>query len=209
MKHPIGLLLVFLMASCASKLAPEQAIRTAKTYTEIDWQPRAWHIRHGRDSDGIMVHTPDTTLAGHGDKRGWWKPGKPAKGMPYKWGGFDTPESFLQGLSEGKKAGDVANTYKVRADNAAISRESVGIDCSGFISRCWGLKEHVSTKDLPALCDPVAWEDLRMGDILLKPGHVLMFVTRQDRFIVGYEAGPDPILARPPLRHLGQLPQGE
>ncbi len=120
-------------------------------------------------------------------------PRKPAKGMPYKWGGFDTPESFLQGLREGKKGGDVANTYKIRADDAAISYESVGIDCSGFISRCWGLKNHVSTKDLPALCDPVAWEDLRMGDILTETqGHVLMFTVRQDEFIVGYEAGPIP-----------------
>ncbi|MBG7607456.1 MAG: hypothetical protein IZT59_05455 [Verrucomicrobia bacterium] len=193
MKPPAVLLLTtFLLASCSSKLAPEQALRTAQAYTEIDWQPRTWHIRHGKDNKGIMVHTPDTTLAKHGDKRGYWTPQKMAKGMPYKWGGFDTPESFLQGLREGKKAGDIANTYKIRNDNAAISDESVGIDCSGFISRCWGLDRHVSTRDLPALCDPVSWEDLRMGDILLKKGHVLMFITRQGEYIVGYEAGPIP-----------------
>ncbi len=181
------------LVSCSSKLAPEQAMRTAQTYTEIEWQPLPVHIRHGKDSAGIIVHTPDTTLASHtGDKRGWWRPGKTAKGMAYKWGGFDTPETFLKGIAAGKKAGDVANTYKVRGDNAVISQESVGIDCSGFISRCWGLKEHVSTRGLPALCDPIPWQDLTMGDILLKEGHVLMFITRQDPFIIGYEAGPIP-----------------
>lgn len=193
MKRPAALLLAaFSLSSCSSKLAPEQAMRTALTYTEIEWEPLPNHIRHGKDSNGIMVHTPDTTLAEYGDKRGYWRPGKTAKGMPYKWGGFDTPASFLSGIAAGKKGGDIANTYKVNADNAAISHESVGIDCSGFISRCWGLDRHYDTRDLPALCDPIAWEDLRMGDILLKNGHVLMFITQQDGFVIGYEAGPIP-----------------
>jgi len=181
------------LSSCSSKYPPEEAVRIAQTYTEIEWMPAKWHIRHGQDARGITVHTPDTTLAEHaGDKRGWWQPGKMAKGMAYKWGGFDTPETFLTGLRKGKKAGDVANTYKIREDNAAISDESVGIDCSGFISRCWGLDHHLDTRDLPGICDPVAWEEMRMGDILLKNGHVLMFMVRQDEFVVGYEAGPIP-----------------
>lgn len=186
------LLTALFLASCSSKITPEQAIATAMLYTELEWQPRAWHIRHGKDSQGILVHTPDTTLAQHGDNRGYWQPGKTATGMPYKWGGFDTPESFLQGLREGKKAGDIANTYKIRNDDDAISHESVGIDCSGFISRCWNLQKPASTRDLPALCDPVSWENIRTGDIILKSGHVLMFITRQDQFIIGYEAGPNP-----------------
>lgn len=189
----IMLLMVFSLVSCSPKYPPEEAIRIATSYADIEWMPAKRHIRHGKDSKGIQVHTPDSTLAAHtGDKRGWWEPGYRAKGMAYKWGGFDTPETFLIGLSQGKKAGDIANTYKVNNDNAAISEESVGIDCSGFISRCWGLDRHVSTRDIPGICDPVAWEDLRMGDIVLKSGHVLMFAARQGRFIVGYEAGPIP-----------------
>jgi len=181
------------LIACAPQHKPEDAIRTALAYTELDWQPEARHIRHGEDGQGIMVHTPDSTLgANTGDKRGWWKPGVPAKGMAYKWGGFDTPESYLQGLREGKKAGDVANTYKVRTDNAAVSRESVGIDCSGFVSRCWGLGRHFDTRELPSLCDPVPWDDLRLGDIILKEGHVLMFADRRGGYIIGCEAGPNP-----------------
>ena len=181
------------LMACSPKFKPEEAVRIARTYTELHWQPEARHIRHGKDAAGIMVHTPDSTLASHtGDKRGWWEPGEAAKGMAYKWGGFDTPESFLQGLLEGKKAGDVANTYKVRNDNKAVSRESVGIDCSGFVSRCWGLSEPVSTRDLPSICDPVPWDELRLGDIILKEGHVLMFAARKGGYVIGYEAGPIP-----------------
>ena len=178
--------------SCASKPTPEEAVRIASSYANLEWMPEERHILHGKDSRGIMVHTPDTTLVSQSNRRGWWEPGRTAKGMAYKWGGFDTPESFLKGLADGKKAGDVANTYKVNNDNAAISDECVGIDCSGFISRCWQLSNHVSTKDLPALCDPVAWDDLRTADIILKPGHVLMFVERKGDHILGFESGPIP-----------------
>lgn len=188
-----SLLAFFLcLASCAPKRTPEQAIATALTYTELEWMPEERHIRHGKDLKGIHVHTPDTTLSEHGDKRGWWRPGVPAKGMAYKWGGFDTPESFLHGLGKGRKAGDIANTYKIRLDDDGISQGSVGIDCSGFISRCWGLPKHHSTRDFPGISDPVSWDDLKPGDIILKPGHVLLFAARQDGYVIGYEAGPIP-----------------
>ena len=196
-RHPMRTVLFCIicacLSACATKHKPEDALRIALSYSELQWQPEARHIRHGKDSAGIIVHTPDSTLASHtGDSRGWWKPGSTAKGMAYKWGGFDTPETFLQGLSEGKKAGDVANTYKVRNDNAVISHESVGIDCSGFVSRCWGLDRHYDTRELPSISDPVPWESLRLGDIILKEGHVLMFASRKGPFVVGYEAGPIP-----------------
>ena len=181
-----------MVASCAPKTYPEEAVHIAHTYTKLKWLPEQRHIRHGKDSAGIEVRTPDISLRSTGDRRGWWKAGEIATGMPYKWGGFDTPETFLAGIAMGKKAGDIANTYKVRGNDAVVSKESVGIDCSGFISRCWGLDRHVSTRDLPSICDPVSWEDLRMGDILLKSGHVLMFYTYQDQFVIGYEAGPIP-----------------
>lgn len=182
-----------LFISCASqRQTPEQALRIAQTYAALEWIPEPRHVRHGKDLKGITVHTPDVTLKDHGDNRGWWEPGVPAKGMAYKWGGFDTPETFLEGLEKGKKAGDVANDYKIRLDNAAVSKGSVGIDCSGFVSRCWGLCRPVSTRDLPAISNSIPWEELRLGDILIKPGHVVMFVARKGDIIVSYESGSFP-----------------
>lgn len=182
----------FFLASCATKVTPEEAIAIANSYADVVWNPEQRHIRHGWDARRIVVHTPDTTLAEHGDDRGWWKPGEPAIGMPYKWGGFDTPESFLAGLKAGKKAGDVANSYKMERDNAAVSESAVGIDCSGFVSRCWMLTKHVSTKDMPEICAPISWDELQPGDILLKRGHVVLFLARHGNHIIGYEAAPIP-----------------
>ncbi len=182
-----------LLISCASRRqTPEQALRIAQGYADLEWIPDARHIRHGKDKKGVTVHTPDTTLKDHGDNRGWWKPGITAKGMPYKWGGFDTPKTFMEGLEKGKKAGDIANSYKINRDNAVVSQGSVGVDCSGFVSRCWGLCKPVSTKELPTISHSITWEELRLGDILLKRGHVVMFVARKGNVIVGYESGAFP-----------------
>lgn len=181
------------LVSCANRTqTPEEALRIAKTYADLEWMPEQRHIRHGKDKKGVTVHTPDTTLKNHGDDRGWWEPGVPAKGMAYKWGGFDTPKTFMEGLENGKKAGDIANSYKIRNDDAAVSQGSVGVDCSGFVSRCWGLCKPVSTRDLPTISRPVTWEELRLGDILLKRGHVVMFVARKENVIIGYESGAFP-----------------
>lgn len=181
-----------LISCMAPKQTPEEAFRIAKAYAELEWMPEERHIRHGKDFCGVTVHTPDITLRDHGDSRGWWEPGRIAVGMAYKWGGFDTPESFLYGLKRGKKAGDIANSYKILEDDAAVSLGSVGVDCSGFVSRCWGLPKPYSTRQLPSISCPVKWEELQTGDILLKQGHVVMFVARKNHVIIGYESGAFP-----------------
>lgn len=181
--------------SCAPKTTPEKAIEVAWRYSQLEWMPEERHVRHGKDSKGIQVHTPDRKLLYHDERGGWWTPGEKAKSMPYKWGGFDTPESFLKGLVDGKKAGDVATKWKRTHGDAVVSEESVGIDCSGFVSRCWLLPRPYSTRQLPEICQPLAsWDDLKKGDILLKEGHVILFEKWNDdrSEIIGYEAGPKP-----------------
>ncbi|MDP4623775.1 MAG: hypothetical protein NWT08_01420 [Akkermansiaceae bacterium] len=188
----LPLLAAVLLPSCSHKVRPEESIRIAKSYAELTWQPEARHIRHGKDSRGIMVNTPDTTLKSTATAKGYWKPGSSAVGVPYKWGGFDPPKSFLKGIAAGKKAGDIATDQKIAYNDAAISHESVGVDCSGFLSRCWKLSKHTSTPDLPDLCDRIAWEDVRMGDMILRPGHVVLVHFKSgDNFLV-YEAATIP-----------------
>ena len=181
-----------LLGSCASPVTPDEAIATAYRYTQVQWMPEPRHVRHGVDSQGIMVHTPDLTLA----QRGWWQPGVAAQSMPYQWGGFDTPESFLQKIAAGKKAGDVADAAKRKLGDAGASAESCGIDCSGFVSRCWNLKRSVATRDLHQICEPLSsWQDLRAGDILLNDKHVVLFVNWKvpGKELTAYEAGPFPV----------------
>lgn len=158
--------------------------------------PEARHMRHGEDSQGIPVHTPDTTVAKYGDKHGWWQPGVPAKSMPYQWGGFDTPESFLEKIADGKKAGDIGDAAKRKLGDAGTSTESCGIDCSGFVSRCWNLKRPYSTRELHTICDRLeSWDDLKPGDILLNHRHVVLFVkwVVPGKELIAYEAGPYPV----------------
>ncbi|MEP2776800.1 MAG: hypothetical protein ABJQ29_11440 [Luteolibacter sp.] len=188
----IPLLTAIYLPSCRHTVRPEDSIIIAKSYADLQWQPEARHIRHGHDSKGIMVNTPDTSLPKTLGRRGYWTPGRPATGMPYKWGGFDTPESFLKGIAAGKKAGDVVTDEKVTLNDDAISRESVGIDCSGFVSRCWKLPAHVSTPHLPELCDPIEWEDVQAGDMLLRPGHAVLVHYKDVESVHVYEAASIP-----------------
>jgi len=103
-------------------------------------------------------------------------------GVAYKWGGFTGLEGvtaatdcgvfFDGGLKAGRYAGD-------RDTNAEFGVCcAVGVDCSGFVSQCWGLTSKRSTSTLPAICVPLpSWDDLRPGDIVDRPGsHVRLFV---------------------------------
>ncbi len=189
-------LAALMVGSCAPAVTRDQALATAYRYTQVEWQPDQRHVRHGPDGSGIEVRTPDVSLSRSGDRRGWWKPGTPAKGMPYQWGGFDTPETFLRKIAEGRKAGDIASPAKRLLGDAGTSAESCGIDCSGFVSRCWNLPRPYSTRELPEICDRLeSWDDLRPGDILLNDKHVLLFVRwlEPGKRLLFYEAGPYPV----------------
>lgn len=190
-------ILLFTLASCAPSLTKrDQAINTAWRYSTLEWTPSETQMFHGRDRLGIQVHTPDSSLNQRGFSNGWWKPGQPARGMPYKWGGFDTPESFQKALAQGAYAGDVGSDEKQRLGDDAVSSEACGIDCSGFISRCWNLPRPYSTKQLPSICRRLSsWDALKPGDILLNHRHVLLFKgwKVQGKEIYAYEAGPFPV----------------
>lgn len=175
----------------AASITRAGALKTAATFAEHRWTPSRANVRSGPDSSGIVVRTPDRST-GNPDL---WQPGKPYSGVPYKWGGFDTIATFERGVRAGKAAGDLYNAEKRRKGGAAVSAEAVGLDCSGFLSRCWGLSEKQSTRSLPALSRRLgSLADLRPGDALNQPGgHVVLFVRWLDdsrtRFHC-YEAEP-------------------
>ncbi len=102
--------------------------------------------------------------------------------VPYKWGGFNTIAQFDEGLKNGKFAGD--------KHTQGVSREAVGVDCSGFVSRCWELSTHYGTSMMPGICTKrTNWDIARPGDAVLKSGHVRLFVAhKKDGSILTVEA---------------------
>ena len=200
------LLLTTVLPSCSTTLSPgfsggivtrKECLAIAERYRVHPWKPTEQNIRHGRDGAGIQVDTPDCRFNPPGSIAGWWVPDQVNRGVPYQWGGFSTPEQFDKGLALGYAAGDVYTEAKRAALDHAVSRQAVGIDCSGFVSRCWKLRRSYSTRELPSLCRPVtSWPDLKPGDILnTHNAHVLLFAGWEDSGkarLIAYETGCPP-----------------
>lgn len=167
----------------AAYVTRQQAIQTALAYTSLNWQGEKRHRLHGKAPDGQWVDTPDAEAAATLGSAMWWKCGNNI-GMPYKWGGFDTPQEFCNRLQNDDHvyAGDYASSAKVAGGDNAVSRYAAGIDCSGLVSRCWRLDRPYSTRELGALCTPLPdFKALQPGDIALKPGtHVILFLEWAD-----------------------------
>jgi hypothetical protein len=155
----------------------ETIMRRAEAYANYRYRANSSNVtpRRGEYLGGKTVITPMST------------PGY-FTGVPYKWGGFDTLESFQQGLNNGKKAGD-------RNTRGGGSSGAVGVDCSGFISQVWCLTSKRGTGSLPEVATRISFSDLRRGDIVNKygrsgrAGHVRLFISRNTRGnLVFYEA---------------------
>lgn len=171
----------------------DETLATAIWFTEVPWVPRPANVFHGEASDGVRVDTPDSVFVGP-DERSGWVIGEIHRGLPYHWGGFSTPDEFLAGLEAGRPVGDMYTTFKRAKLYDAVSKIPVGIDCSGFVSRCWKLPKPYSTRSLPSLCEPLtSYAELKAGDILnLYNNHVLLFDCFADgdqKEIIAYEAG--------------------
>ena len=184
--------------SPASSVTRAEALAIAEAYRTHRWRPDSRNVRHGLDARGIRVDTPDRDFKpGGGIRPGWWVPNEWNEGIPYQWGGFDSPAQFDARVAAGYAAGDVYTPEKRAALYDAISMEACGIDCSGFISRCWRLPRAYSTRELPDLCEPLGgFHALEPGDILNKTNeHVLLFMAWADEdksCLYAYETGSPP-----------------
>ncbi len=181
----------------AQELTRHDVLETARAYQTLAWTPTTRNVLHGFDPNRIRVDTPDQSLHRPGTRSGWWVPGQTNVGVPYMWGGFSSLEEFTNGIKTGKAAGDVYTAEKRALLDAAVSKECVGIDCSGLVSRCWKLPRSYSTRELPSVCLALAsYNDLKPGDILnTANSHVLLFVGWKDgshQRLFAYEAGSPP-----------------
>ena len=179
----------------AQSVTRAESLKIAESFIQHRWQASAKNVRHGKDTDGIEVHTPDRE-GGHGNPLSeCWVPNAENIGVAYKWGGNDSPRNFSAGIRAGKAAGDVYTSEKRRRGDKAVSGDAVGIDCSGFIYHCWKLTARHSTNSLPSICQKLSSPAaLEPADIMNQPnGHVLLFVKWLDpekKRALFYEAAP-------------------
>lgn len=102
--------------------------------------------------------------------------------VAYDWGGFDTVASFNSYMSPGTlQAGDI---------NTTVESCSRGVDCSGFVSRAWGLTTKYSTSTLPSISSQLgSVGELQRGDILNQASsHVVLFDSFAPNGVNDFEA---------------------
>ncbi|MDD5710274.1 MAG: T9SS type A sorting domain-containing protein [Candidatus Marinimicrobia bacterium] len=123
------------------------------------------HVRHVWTATAANIGTTATVTTPE-----WIQIGENVS-IPYKWGGWNTIAQFDAGIAAGKLAGD-KNTSVVDWGN------SVGNDCSGYVSVCWKTNQKYGT----ATIGNVSWQlpsvnDLLPGDATNKSGsHIRLFV---------------------------------
>ena len=188
-----------------SQVTPDEALAIAQRLATHPWRPFAKNILHGKDAAGVLVHTPDAGFTEQAERPGWWLPGEVNVGMPYKWGGFDDPAAFDAAIANGLAAGDVSSPAKRRADNAAVSAQAAGVDCSGFVSRCLKLPSAHDTAQLPSVCAALPdAQQLRPGDLLNIPHrHVILcagWAAADHQSLFFYETGGPPNFWKPGLK---------
>jgi hypothetical protein len=170
----------------------EQVMQTAEAFAGHQWRAGEANVFHGDDAKGTRVDTPDVKWCGRG---GWYADGRINTGIPYCWGGDNTLSEFDAGIQAGRPAGYHFKTIdRTKTKDPSDSALPVGVDCSGFVSRCWRLKVRKSTYDIIEVSYQLpSLDDLHPGDAVNKPyDHIILFVgwadKKHDKMYV-YEAG--------------------
>ncbi len=144
------------------QVIPEEALQRGDAYVQLLWYCSPANLTNGiiMDPYGYLVQTPEWIQIGLNQR------------VPYKWGGFEDLEQYVYGISIGKYAGD-KYTNKPGGTPSAV-----GVDCSGFVSRCWNLPLHYSTRmmDDSLTVAYTSWLDAEPGDAVHKVGHVRLLV---------------------------------
>ncbi len=102
--------------------------------------------------------------------------GKTIGPMPYRWGGDDSPESYRLRIDWGALAGSIC-TCRNPVYDYCIERRSAGVDCSGLVSRAWGIKKRGTWGLLDVAVELRDFTELRPGDAMTWPGRHARLVT--------------------------------
>jgi len=144
-----------------AEITRDEALATGDSYVQHTWNCQNTNMtdENGEEApDGDWVKTPS-----------WLSEGQMHK-VPYQWGGFRSLSQFDTGIAGGGYAGDIHTD--------GVSSYAYGVDCSGFVSRCWNLPYQYSTRMMPDITgEYTEWSELQPADAIHKDGHVRMMVS--------------------------------
>lgn len=149
----------------------EEIVARASEFDQMSWTLS--EVEYGPPAKMASLCAPDSGAA-------WTRPGRlngkltqTIKGMPYRWGGWDTVEDFLADAT--RVAGD---TCTCRSADCVVAGTK-GADCSGFITNAWAVptRSKLGTVTIPNWSTAKNWKELKCGDVLNKSGnHVRLFL---------------------------------
>jgi hypothetical protein len=225
MRHlQVILALILLKVICfGTEIHRDHTIGIARTYiasedmvsSVMNWTPGVDEHIFNAIKPSHTFHSCYVSISSHG---GTYKDGNPPYSkIPYVYGGFNTPEETKSRIDGNICAGGkdritgVGTSYWYLRDNPKtkvveglgygnnVPNNLAGIDCSGFISRCWQIPKQ-NTITLESLTVSISRNNLKQGDILNIAGeHVRLFNmwanTQQTRTDL-YEARPPYVIHR-------------
>jgi hypothetical protein len=171
----------------------DKIIDIAKAYADYHWYPTVDNIFHGIcPICGEKVDTSDRDYFTNWYDFWGWKSGELNIGIPYKAGGFSSvsgfnltnPEDFYeQYTGTGSYQDNIHYGGDVYLNKLYPCSYACGVDCSGFVSRCWNLPQKHCTFPYPEypfglqnVSSPIRFNDLKPGDLLNSPKyHSILF----------------------------------
>lgn len=151
----------------------DAVLESARSYLAVNWVM----TRENFEKPGVENRCEPTQA------RFWLRPrrfteamiGTTIGPMPYRWGGDDTPETYRLRAEWGALAGSVCTCRDVTL-NYCLFPESAGVDCSGFVSRAWGIDKRGTSGLLDVANDVDSVGELKPGDAFNWPGrHIRLF----------------------------------
>ena len=73
-------------------------------------------------------------------------------------------------------------------------------DCSGFVSMCWELDDSYTTRTIDNVSNEISLDELRIGDAVWTPGHIVIFVRWVDDSHTSFVVLEESTWGRPALR---------
>ncbi len=173
--------LIVLLPVFGQQISSIDVIQNANDFLDYQWIVSSANISTGTytsdygcsDATSKYVVTPDWVNDTSSTNK---------TSIPYKWGGFSSLSGFQSGITNGKFAGDIQTRHpgNTSVHYSCGTSAAVGLDCSGFTSRCFELPSHVSTYGMAHSSDfgsYASYNDVQPGDLANHPSsHVRLIV---------------------------------